>query len=35
VRIADADDWTRKLPIGETGWIVIRAPQLMRRYAYH
>lgn len=32
VRIVDADDWTRELPIGETGEIVIRAPQLMRRY---
>ncbi len=32
VRIADADDWTRELPLGETGEIVIRAPQLMRRY---
>lgn len=32
VRIVDADDWTHELPIGETGEIVIRAPQLMRRY---
>jgi len=32
VRIVDAEDWTRDLPIGETGEIVIRAPQLMRRY---
>jgi long-chain acyl-CoA synthetase len=32
VRIVDADDWTRELPLGETGEIVIRAPQLMRRY---
>lgn len=32
VRIVDADDWTRELPIGETGEIVLRAPQLMRRY---
>lgn len=32
VRIVDADDWTRELPIGETGEIVIRAQQLMRRY---
>jgi long-chain acyl-CoA synthetase len=32
VRIVDAEDWTRELPIGETGEIVIRAPQLMRRY---
>ncbi|MGZ9107063.1 MAG: AMP-binding protein, partial [Rhodoplanes sp.] len=32
VRIVDADDWTRELPIGEAGEIVIRARQLMRRY---
>jgi len=32
VRIVDADDWTRELPNGETGEIVIRAAQLMRRY---
>ena len=32
MRIVDADDWTRDLPIGETGEIVIRAEQLMRRY---
>jgi long-subunit acyl-CoA synthetase (AMP-forming) len=30
--IVDADDWTRELPAGQTGEIVIRAPQLMRRY---
>lgn len=30
--IVDADDWSRELPAGETGEIVIRAPQLMRRY---
>jgi long-chain acyl-CoA synthetase len=32
VTVVDADDATRELPIGETGEIVIRAPQLMRRY---
>ncbi|MGZ7079742.1 MAG: AMP-binding protein, partial [Thermoanaerobaculia bacterium] len=32
VRIVDPEDWTRELPTGETGEIVIRAPQLMRRY---
>jgi long-chain acyl-CoA synthetase len=32
VRIVEPDDWTRELPIGETGEIVIGAPQLMRRY---
>jgi long-chain acyl-CoA synthetase len=32
VRIVDADDATRELPQGETGEIVIRAQQLMRRY---
>ena len=32
IRIVDAEDWTRELPIGQTGEIVIRAPQLMRRY---
>jgi long-chain acyl-CoA synthetase len=32
VRIVDADDERRELRIGETGEIVIRAPQLMRRY---
>jgi long-chain acyl-CoA synthetase len=32
VRIVDADSGTRELPAGETGEIVIRAPQLMRRY---
>lgn len=32
VRIFDGDDGTRELPLGETGEIVIRAPQLMRRY---
>ncbi len=32
VRIVDADDATRELPNGETGEIVIRAPQLMQRY---
>ncbi len=30
--IVDAEDWTRELPPGQTGEIVIRAPQLMRRY---
>jgi Acyl-CoA synthetases (AMP-forming)/AMP-acid ligases II len=32
VRIVDADDATRELPLGETGEIVIRGLQLMRRY---
>lgn len=32
VRIVDAEDWTRELGAGETGEIVFRAPQLMRRY---
>ncbi|MGZ8833718.1 MAG: AMP-binding protein [Thermoanaerobaculia bacterium] len=32
VRIVDADSGTRELPSGETGEIVIRAPQLMKRY---
>lgn len=32
VRIVHGDDGTPELPIGETGEIVIRAPQLMRRY---
>jgi long-chain acyl-CoA synthetase len=32
VRIVDADDAARELPLGETGEIVIRARQLMRRY---
>jgi len=32
VRIVDADDATRELPIGETGEIVIRGLQLMRCY---
>ncbi len=32
VRIVDADDAARELPLGQTGEIVIRARQLMRRY---
>jgi long-chain acyl-CoA synthetase len=32
VRIVDADDAARELPLGQTGEIVIRAQQLMRRY---
>jgi long-chain acyl-CoA synthetase len=32
VHIVDAEDPQRELPAGETGEIVLRAPQLMRRY---
>jgi long-chain acyl-CoA synthetase len=32
VRIVDADDAAREMPLGDVGEIVIRAPQLMRGY---
>jgi long-chain acyl-CoA synthetase len=32
VQIVDPDDPLREMPLGQTGEIVIRAPQLMRRY---